>query len=71
MRPLDWIVLVATLVAIVSYGLYKSRGSKTVKQYLLAGKTMPWYAMGLSIMATRIWSSVSTPRPARWAVSFS
>jgi Na+/proline symporter len=53
MRPLDWIVLVTTLAAIVFYGLYKSRGSKTVNQYLLAGKTMPWYAMGLSIMATQ------------------
>ncbi len=53
MRPLDWIVLVLTLVFIVSYGLYKGRGSKTVNQYLLAGRTMPWYAMGLSIMATQ------------------
>ncbi len=53
MRPLDWVVLVVTLVAIVTYGLYKGRASKTVSQYLLAGKTMPWYAMGLSIMATQ------------------
>ena len=53
MRPLDWVVLVFTLVSIVAYGLYKGRGSKTVNQYLLAGKTMPWYAMGLSIMATQ------------------
>src|ERR1700751_389628 len=53
MRPLDWVVLVCTLLGIVFYGLYKGRGSKTVNQYLLAGKTMPWYAMGLSIMATQ------------------
>jgi len=53
MRPLDWVVLVCTLLGIVLYGLYKGRGSKTVNQYLLAGKTMPWYAMGLSIMATQ------------------
>ncbi len=53
MRPLDWVVLVCTLLGIVCYGLYKGRGSKTVNQYLLAGKTMPWYAMGLSIMATQ------------------
>ena len=53
MRTLDWIVLVAWLVAIVSYGLYRGRGSTTVNKYLLAGKTMPWYAMGLSIMATQ------------------
>ena len=53
MRPLDWIVLVTTLVSIVAYGLYRSRGSNTVDRYLLAGKTMPWYAMALSIMATQ------------------
>jgi Na+/proline symporter len=53
MRPLDWVVLVVTLVSIVSYGLYRSRGSNTVDRYLLAGKSMPWYAMALSIMATQ------------------
>ncbi|HKW96742.1 MAG TPA: sodium:solute symporter [Bryobacteraceae bacterium] len=53
MRPLDWLVLGATLTAIVTYGLYKGRGSDTVNKYLLAGKTMPWYAMALSIMATQ------------------
>ncbi|MEN6536895.1 MAG: sodium:solute symporter, partial [Bryobacteraceae bacterium] len=31
----------------------RGRGSRTVGQYLLAGKTMPWYAMALSIMATQ------------------
>jgi Na+/proline symporter len=53
MRPLDWGVLVGTLAFIVAYGLYKGRGSDTVAKYLLAGKTMPWYAMALSIMATQ------------------
>ena len=37
----------------MAYGLYRSRGSNTVDRYLLAGKTMPWYAMALSIMATQ------------------
>ena len=40
-------------IFIVSYGLYRGRGSTTVNKYMLAGKTMPWYAMGLSIMATQ------------------
>ena len=53
MRPLDWIVLVFSLFSIIAYGLYRSRGSNTVDRYLLAGKTMPWYAMALSIMATQ------------------
>jgi SSS family transporter len=50
---LDWAVLVATLAFIVLYGLWRSRGISTTSGYLLAGKTMPWYAMALSIMATQ------------------
>ena len=53
MRPLDWAVLAASLAGIVLYGVWRSRGSRTTAQYLLAGKTMPWYAMALSIMATQ------------------
>jgi Na+/proline symporter len=53
MRPLDWLVLLGSLGTIIAYGLYRSRGSNTVDRYLLAGKTMPWYAMALSIMATQ------------------
>jgi Na+/proline symporter len=53
MRPLDWVVLVGSLTSIIAYGLYRGRGSNTVDRYLLAGKTMPWYAMALSIMATQ------------------
>src|SRR5882762_6520056 len=53
MRALDWVVLVGSLIFIVTYGLFKSRGASTVNKYLLAGKTMPWYAMALSIMATQ------------------
>ncbi len=53
MRPLDWVVMFSWLTFIVSYGLYRGRGSTTMNKYLLAGKSMPWYAMGLSIMATQ------------------
>jgi Na+/proline symporter len=53
MTFLDWCVLGGSLAFIVFYGLWKGRGSDTVNRYLLAGKTMPWYAMALSIMATQ------------------
>ncbi len=53
MTGIDWAVLGGWLVFIVCYGLYRGRGSDNVNKYLLAGKTMPWYAMGLSIMATQ------------------
>jgi SSS family transporter len=53
MRPLDWVVMVLSVTIIVVYGLWKSRGSNTTDTYLRAGRTMPWYAMALSIMATQ------------------
>src|SRR3954471_6090367 len=53
MRTIDWCVFVAWLVSLVGYGLYRGRGSSTVNTYLVAGKSMPWYAMGLSILATQ------------------
>jgi len=53
MRTVDWLVLIASLAGIVSYGLYKARGSRTIQNYLLAGKTMRWGVIGLSIMATQ------------------
>jgi Na+/proline symporter len=53
MTPLDWFIMIATIIAIPSFGLWRGRGGTTTSHYLLAGKTMPWYAMGLSIMATQ------------------
>src|SRR5487761_2007035 len=53
MKPVDWVVMFAWLAFIVGYGLYRGRGSTTVDGFLLAGRSMPWYAMGLSIMATQ------------------
>src|SRR5580658_10524871 len=53
MKPLDWLVMFGWLAFIVGYGIYRGRGSDTVSSFLLAGRTMPWYAMGLSIMATQ------------------
>ncbi len=53
MRTIDWLIFFAWLISLVSYGLYRGRGSNTVNKYLLAGNTMPWYAMGLSILATQ------------------
>jgi Na+/proline symporter len=53
MKPVDWLVMFGWLAFIVGYGIYRGRGSNTVKSFLLAGRSMPWYAMGLSIMATQ------------------
>jgi solute:Na+ symporter, SSS family len=53
MRTIDWLVLCTTLALVVIYGLWRSRGCSSVDSYMRAGKTLPWYAMALSIMATQ------------------
>lgn len=53
MSQLDWIVLVVTLLAIVSYGLYKSRTSQNLDGYFLSNRSLPWGLILLSIMGTQ------------------
>lgn len=53
MRPLDWVVLLGTLGFIVTYGVWKTRGSKDIEGYLKGDNSMKWWTIGLSIMATQ------------------
>ncbi len=53
MSTIDWIVLITTLLSIVLYGMWKSRGTKNIDGFLLADKKLPWYHVGLSVMATQ------------------
>ena len=53
MQQLDWIILSVTLLFIVFYGVYKTKGSKNVEDYILGNKETPWWTVGLSVMATQ------------------
>ena len=53
MTPLDWWVLGGVLTAFVLYGLWRSRGERDLTDYLLAGRSMPWPMVALSVMATQ------------------
>ncbi len=53
MQLIDWIVLTGTIVFIVWYGVYKSRGSRNVKDYIGGGRDAKWWTIGLSVMATQ------------------
>jgi len=53
MELLDWIVLIGTLVSIVSYGVYKTRGIDKVQDYLRGGNQSHWWTIGISVMATQ------------------
>lgn len=53
MQHIDWIVLIGTLLFIVSYGAYKTKGSKNVDDYIKGGSEAKWWTIGLSVMATQ------------------
>jgi Na+/proline symporter len=53
MSAIDWIVLGCTILFIVVYGIWKSRGSTNIDGYLLGDRSLPWYNVGLSVMATQ------------------
>jgi len=53
MGSLDWVVLLGTLLFIVGYGVWKTKESKNVSDYVLGGKEAKWWTIGLSVMATQ------------------
>lgn len=53
MSYIDWAVLITTLLVIVGYGIYKSRGTQSMNSYLLGNQSLPWYTVCLSVMATQ------------------
>src|SRR5690606_13353910 len=53
MSKIDWAVLFGTLITILLYGIYKGKGQKDARSYLLADQQMPWYIVLLGVMATQ------------------
>jgi SSS family transporter len=50
---IDWAVLLSTLLFIVGYGIWKTRGAQNITDYVLGGKQANWATIGLSVMATQ------------------
>ncbi len=53
MQTIDWIILIGTLLFIVLYGTWKTKGSKNVQEYIRGGNEAKWWTIGLSVMATQ------------------
>ena len=53
MTNLDWTLLTFTLLFIIVYGVYKNHKDKNIDGYLLGNQSLPWYHVGLSVMATQ------------------
>lgn len=54
MRLVDWLVVAGYLVWIVWDGLRRSKDTGEVEGYFLANRSLPWWAVGLSVMATQL-----------------
>jgi solute:Na+ symporter, SSS family len=50
---LDYLVLIATILAIPLYGLWRTRGSASLGQYLKGDASIRWATIGLSVLATQ------------------
>jgi solute:Na+ symporter, SSS family len=54
MSLVDWAIVGAYLIWVVWDGIRLSRNTHEVEGYLLAGRSLPWWAVGLSVMATQL-----------------
>ena len=54
MHWLDWTIVAAYLIYIVYDGLRLTKKSQEIEGYFLAGRSLPWWAVGLSVMATQL-----------------
>src|ERR671910_2799846 len=54
MHPIDWTILIAFVAWIVYDGLKRTRDSDKLEGYFLANRSIPWWAAGISVMATQL-----------------
>ena len=54
MHPINWIIIVAYLTYVVVDGVRRSRDTHELEGYFLASRSLPWWAVGLSVMATQL-----------------
>ena len=54
MHALDWIIVVVYLAYVGIDGIRRTRRSTGIEGYLLANRSLPWWAVGLSVMATQL-----------------
>ncbi len=52
MHGIDWLILICSMLFIVVYGVWKTKGSKNVQDFL-KGNDSGWFTVGLSVMATQ------------------
>ena len=54
MSAIDWTIVIALNAGIILYGVVRGRETKTSSDWFLAGRSLPWWMIGLSLYATAI-----------------
>ena len=54
MHPIDWAIVAGYLTWVIYDGLKRSKDTDAIEGYFLAGRSLPWWAVGLSVMATQM-----------------
>lgn len=54
MRTLDWLIVGVYITYVVWDGLRRSKGTDELEGYFLAKRSLPWWVVGLSVMATQL-----------------
>ncbi len=54
MHPIDWAIIAGYLIWVIYDGLKRSKDTDALEGYFLAGRSLPWWAVGLSVMATQM-----------------
>jgi SSS family transporter len=53
-HPLNWAIVVAYIVYVMVDGVRRAKGTREIEGYFLANRSLPWWAVGLSVMATQL-----------------
>jgi SSS family solute:Na+ symporter len=54
MHPINWLIVILYLTYVVVDGLRRAKGTTEIEGYFLANRSLPWWAVGLSVMATQL-----------------
>src|SRR3954466_13633620 len=54
MHVIDWLIVAAYLIWIIADGLRRTKAADQIEGYFLANRSLPWWAVGLSVMATQL-----------------
>ncbi|MBT8336242.1 MAG: sodium:solute symporter, partial [Gemmatimonadetes bacterium] len=54
MHPINWLIVVGYIGYVLVDGVRRSKGTDKIEGYFLANRSLPWWALGLSVMATQL-----------------